>query len=306
MKLDSRKTAFGRHESFALRYGWLTKGYQAAIHNSNIFKQEDATTTLGVGKNMVNAIRYWLIASQLLDEITNTPTKLGDFLLDIDKGQDPFLEDEATIWLIHWLLSSNPTRATSIFWFFNSFHKADFTSLEAQTALKDYVKENVDTNVSLSTLKNDALLVLRMYTQSKMNSKTPVEESLDSPLSLLRLVSIGATSKNYISKPDSRPYLPLGVLGYAVINVLKERNLTSIPIEELMYSNHGIVAPGATFRMTENALVTKLEQLVNYIPQKLAIRETAGIHQLYLLDEKIQPLTYLKRHYSEVSKGKAA
>ena len=29
MKFKPEKTAFGRHESFALRYGWLTKGFQA-------------------------------------------------------------------------------------------------------------------------------------------------------------------------------------------------------------------------------------------------------------------------------------
>lgn len=306
MKLDKGNVAFGRHESFALRYGWLTKGYKAAANDPSIFKSYDATTILGVGKNMVNAIRYWLIASQLLDEKTGKPTKLGNFLLDSNKGMDPFLEDEATIWLIHWLLVSNPSRATSIYWFFNNFHKADFSSLEAQTALKDYVKDNIDTNVSISTLKNDALLVLRMYTQSKTNSKASLEESLDSPLSLLRLINLGSISKNYISKPETRPYLPLGVLGYAVLNVMNERNLKSIPIEDLMYANEGMVAPGAAFRITENDFVTKLEQLVNYIPGTIVIRETAGIHQLYILEEKLQPIDYLKRHYSITSKGKVA
>ena len=60
MLFNSTKAAFGRHETFALRYSWLTKGYRAvsAPGGSTIFSDEDATVVLGVGKNMVKAIRY--------------------------------------------------------------------------------------------------------------------------------------------------------------------------------------------------------------------------------------------------------
>jgi len=49
MKFKPEKTAFGRHESFALRYGWLTKGFQAFEQNQNIFSNPDSIVTLGVG-----------------------------------------------------------------------------------------------------------------------------------------------------------------------------------------------------------------------------------------------------------------
>ena len=56
MKLfNPNKASFGRHETFSLRYFWLTKGFQALVENPNIFKSDAATVTLGVGKNMVNA-----------------------------------------------------------------------------------------------------------------------------------------------------------------------------------------------------------------------------------------------------------
>ena len=40
MKFNSDKMAFGRHSTFALRYGWLSKGFQAVksnglTHNTN-------------------------------------------------------------------------------------------------------------------------------------------------------------------------------------------------------------------------------------------------------------------------------
>lgn len=306
MKLIKNDTAFGRHESFALRYGWLTKGYNAFVADPEIFKKDEATVELGVGRNMVNAIKYWLTACQIIEDKSLTPTKIGRFIFDKNEGVDPYLEDEATIWLLHWLLASHPLKATSIFWFFNKFHKAGFTSQEVQTALSDFVKDQLETKVSATTVKNDAQLVLRMYTPSKANTKTPIEEALDSPLSLLRLILLGNTSKHYISKPDERNHLPLGVIGYAVVALMLDRGTSSLPIEDLMYAKDDYVAPGAIFRMTENDLVTKLEQLVNYIPNKLAIRETAGIHQVYLLDSNISPLEFLKKHYKDSMKGVAA
>ena len=92
MIFESNKVAFGRHESFALRYGWLTKGFQAVEETSDIFSSPDAIVTLGVGKNMVNSIRHWLRAARLI-EITpdkKETTPLGTAIFSED-GWDPYL-----------------------------------------------------------------------------------------------------------------------------------------------------------------------------------------------------------------------
>lgn len=49
----------GRHETFTPRYGWLKKGFDACAHNPHVFTDETAIEQLGVGKNMVQSIRYW-------------------------------------------------------------------------------------------------------------------------------------------------------------------------------------------------------------------------------------------------------
>lgn len=64
---DKSSVSFGRHETFTLRFGWLTKGFKAWCEDPSIFEKNDATVVLGVGKNMVHAIRYWLIARQVVD-----------------------------------------------------------------------------------------------------------------------------------------------------------------------------------------------------------------------------------------------
>jgi hypothetical protein len=67
-----------------------------------------------------------------------------------------------------------------------------------------------------------------------------------------------------------------------------------------MYSKDQFPALGSVFRMTEGELITKLENLVNYIPDIYEIRESAGIHQLYLLIDDIEPKHYLEKHYMDV------
>ena len=70
------KASFGRHESFALRYSWLTKGFQAFNKNHAIFSSDESTIELGVGKNVVNAIKYSLRATTILKNLEDSVVKI--------------------------------------------------------------------------------------------------------------------------------------------------------------------------------------------------------------------------------------
>lgn len=306
MRFEANKVAFGRHETFPLRYSWLTKGYDALKKDPAIFTSDEATVILGVGRNMVNAIRYWMMASRLIEQAPEKgyqPTVLGKLLLD-PNGYDPYLEDEATIWLLHWLISSNAQLATTWFWFFNQFHKPTFKSQEVVTALQDFVKREVTTKTSPTTVKNDAAIMLRMYAGAKVSSKVSLEDLLDSPLSSLDLVQ-RSDNNIFSSAISDQEDLPIFILGYAVHELMQNKQRKEIPIEELLVSSNGFVAPGAIFRITENALITKLEQLVELLPDVFEIRETAGIHQLYLIDE-IETNELLQMHYAGAEEEVAA
>lgn len=305
MTFRLQKTTFGRHESFGLRYGWLTKGYQELKKDPKLFERDNVTIRLGVGRNMVNAIRYWLRACQLVEAQSSDTTELGDATFSVRKGFDPYLEDEATIWLIHWLLASNIELGTAFYWFFNAFHKPVFTSQEVQDALVEFVNEKVEASPATGTIKGDAQLILRMYTQSTGNTRTPIEEALDSPLALLRLVTKSDESRTFQSKPEVRSQLPIGILAFALAKVFEMRAVNTLPIEELMYFKSGCPVPGAVFRLTEADLLSKIERLVQWLPGIFEIRETAGIHQLYKL-KAIDSLKLLEKHYQQSLKGIAA
>src|SRR6266508_2474489 len=66
---EALRPTFARHETFHPRFGWLKKGFDAASRHPDVFLRDDATVLLGVGKNMVRAIRYWCLAFKILYEV---------------------------------------------------------------------------------------------------------------------------------------------------------------------------------------------------------------------------------------------
>lgn len=143
---------FARHETFHPRFGWLKKGFDAAQQDAEVFLHEDASVRLGVGKNMVQSIRYWCTAFKVLEDTTRFkgksdqqnglsgkglyPTEFGKKLLQ-NGGWDAFLEDPASLWLLHWNLLKPPCYATAWRFAFNLFYQPDFVKEQLLVELKN-------------------------------------------------------------------------------------------------------------------------------------------------------------------------
>jgi len=269
--------AFGRHQTFPLRFGWLTKGFRAVDEDRNVFDKEEATITLGVGKNMVSAIKYWLQATRIIEIKSLNPTPVGKKIFS-ENGFDPYLEDSATVWLIHWLMASNPAQATSIYWFFNYFVKSGFEQITVLSALNNFVQDK-NIRIADNTLKQDITVLLRMYSPSLKENNEPLEESLDSPLALLNLIH-HVDKKHYHTPLEEKHSLPFEIVGFALSELFEETQQKAIPIENLMVHRNDLPTPGAVFRLTENALLAQLEQLIQAFPEYYQLRESAGLHQV--------------------------
>ena len=306
MRLDAKVASFGHHESFPLRFGWITKGLRALAANPGVFGRQDATVILGVGKNMVSAIKYWLHATGLAESSGRNlaPTKLAD--VAFGEHGDPYLEDDATIWLLHWLLATTPARATAIYWFFNHFHKPTFTSAEASAGLSDFAKQELTVRTAATTLKRDVQLVLRMYARTSGGTRLTLEDALDSPLAMLNLQE-RLDARHWRSVPMDRAELPLHVLAFAVAqlfeyradsaNATRQDRASQLAMQDLMYSSKSHCAPGAVFRLTEEGLVQKLEALCDAFPETLSLSRTAGVFQLYKRGP-LDAVSLLETHYS--------
>ena len=226
---------------------------------------------------------------------------MGTFLLDEKKGVDSFLEDEASLWLIHLLLVSNAQMATAWFWFFNYFQRTEFTSEEVVTSLHDFVKDRVSAKPAIGTLKNDAMMILRMYSAPEAIGRLAYEDSLDAPLSMLGLLSHVSSNKVYQSRQSEQIGLPDAIVAFALAQVVEEIDGASVPIEELMYSDNERISLGGIFRLTESEFVARLERICAMYPGQYEMRDTAGISQLYILS-KPEPLECLVEHYRPTRK----
>lgn len=102
---------FSGHESFPCKSLWLKKGYDFVVQEKN-FSNPDAVIDLGVGKNMVASIHYWLRVFKICKG--NQPTWFGRYLFDETNGKDKYIEDLATLWLLHFslVLKTMPIRLT--------------------------------------------------------------------------------------------------------------------------------------------------------------------------------------------------
>lgn len=175
--------SFGGHETFPLRYTWLRKAVQHVERDPRIFNDDDAMVRLGVGKNMVRSIKHWALVCGVLEEdpeIANNrgrvlrPTALGHALFD-DEGWDPYLEDPATLWLLHYELASSPDQTTTWYLVFNHLPQPELTKTELLGWLSKLAQERAWPRVSPASLRRDVEVFLRTYVPSRASRIVPLE-----------------------------------------------------------------------------------------------------------------------------------
>lgn len=166
----SNKLTFSGHETFHCRHLWLKKGYEF-IKAKNKFSDEDAVVKLGVGKNMVAAIYYWMKAFGILHK-DGELTEFANYILDTESGKDPYIEDEATLWLLHYQLVTQNI-ASTYFLIFNEFRreKIEFT----KDNFIAFVLRKADglkiTQINKNTVATDFEVLTKMYIRTDAQSK---------------------------------------------------------------------------------------------------------------------------------------
>lgn len=181
---------FGKHETFHIRDGWLFKGLNKVKEEKTIFLDESAPEKLGLGKNMVRSLRFWMQAFGLTRERqTNRGrvqelTPFGELVLQFD----PYQELDGTLWLLHHQLVCSDEQATTWYWFFNHYAPVEFTRDDFIERLQIWITANLpEKNISKGTLENDFACLIHTYLPSQRD-KNP-EDLSDSPLSSLGLLS---------------------------------------------------------------------------------------------------------------------
>lgn len=305
---------FSGHQTFVFRYPWLKKGVDALDKDAHIFRADDAIVRLGVGKNMVDSIRYWGLSTGVIEEIPGTTDRVktlrvSDFgrRLLLDDGWDAYLEDDASLWLLHYRLVTNPLRATTWYFMFNRFSGAEFTKDGLRDALKRYadMQTGGKAKVSDASLDADVSCFVRTYLAGRRGLASTPEETFDCPLASLGLLvpivrqksednKKQATLYRFSNKP--KPSLPASVFAYALADFWSKYHdhQETLSLREIV---HGEGSPGRVFRLDEDAALAYLDALPLLTKGVMFFADTALIRQV-VRRERVEPMTLLETYYA--------
>ncbi|WP_419919071.1 DUF4007 family protein [Candidatus Poriferisocius sp.] len=287
---DAAKPVFARHETFHPRYGWFRKAFEAASHSSEIFSAPNATVELGVGKNMVKSIRFWGMAAKLIQDHPDplrkrapgvTPTPFGELLFGPEKGWDPYMEDPATLWLLHWKLLA-PRCYLPVWWVaFNEFNTVEFDVEELELACAGKIGAAAGWEPPhLSSLRKDVNVLLRTYAPAERTARSSIDDLLDCPLRELGLIGRSPATGKHRFVLGVKASLPPAVVAYAILDfVAQVEPRAKTVLLSRMADEPG--APGRAFRLSETELADALAPAVNLLADgQLTLTSPAGVAQL--------------------------
>ncbi len=270
------KLIFSGHETFHCRNFWLKKGYDF-IKRNHKFSNPDAVVELGVGKNMVISIRYWMHAFGILDE-NDQLTSVADFIFG-DNGRDPFLENFGTLWLLHYFLIK--TRKASIYsLIFNEFRKEriEFNRNHLEIFINRKCNE-LNLNVSPKTIKKDIGVFFKNYVRPQKNTTNNIEDDFSAiliDLDLIQEMNIYESGGQswYTIKTLDRDEIPIEMLLFAILD--NHKNEESISFQKLLNDKNSI---GSIFSMSSNGVIHKIDEMTERY-NDVVFADDAGIKEL--------------------------
>lgn len=290
---------FSGHDTFSLRHGWLKKVYDRVKGQKDeygkIFAVEEAMAEFGVGKNMVRAMRHWSMACGFLEEtadgaVENTP--LSDLFLSDEDGIDPYFDFPSSLWLLHWKMTTNAARCTTWNYAFTQFAKNPFLKTDLLVGIKGLI-ERQEWRVSLNTIERDVDCFLTTYIPPASDKSIISEDSLESPLADLRLLSRDRAHGVIHFNLGSKPSLSAGIFLYALSEYAKTKQATILSLDEMF---HDAIGPGRVFKLDELSISTYLEEAEEITDGAFKWRETGPLRQLYINWDQLDVTKILKLH----------
>lgn len=276
---------FRAHDTFFIRKGWLSKGMKYVHSKPGVFvaKDENPMDVLGIGANMVKALRYWLQAVGLTKEPNagkrvQTFTALGQSVFTNDR----YIEELGTLYLLHYRLASNKTEATAWYYFFNEFNMSEFSRDDFVEFLQRRIRmEDSECAVAIRSLNDDFSCIINTYLPRYKTSPNRVapESNIDCPLGELGLIDILSKEKKTYRKATPaastiNPWVALAII------VDQAKGAKEISLNELLTAPCNI---GKTFNLDAISMLDVLYEVERI--GKIKINRTAGLDVIQILEE---------------------
>jgi hypothetical protein len=282
---------FSGHETFPCRYAWLPKAYVAIDADPFAFADEEkAIIRLGVGKNMVKSIRFWMQATLIAAPRQGGGYEVTPFGRAVlrPKGFDPFLEDVRTLWLVHWHLSTH-VEEPLFAWDFLLNHWPH-PELSGSAVLAAFRKEadRQERTLSEVTLQQHFDTFLHTYVPTRSRKGDIQEDNLDCPLVELeflepvgerRLDGSGRRELIYAFRREEKPEITPALFAHCLADFWGKRrpNERTLSFKDVAFG-HG--SPGQVFKLPEWNLRHRLEAIAEDTGGYFRFAESAARQQV--------------------------
>lgn len=289
---------FSGHETFVCKQTWLKKGYDF-LDRGNSFTQNMAVIDLGVGKNMVSSIGYWMKAFNLCDDKWEL-TDIAHYLF-AETGKDKYLEDYGTLWLLLYHLIK--TDFASVYNIFFNHYRRDNPLSFSENQFHDYLKKYVESEniYNQNTFNSDISVFRRMFLSPK-DQESELEDLYTTIFSELNYIYQLPLERQKEYKNVEFKYnlgnVKIGLVYDIILYVILENNTEqqnlSLDFNELW---NGINSPGKVFSLSKEELYKYLEEIATNYPG-VTFSSTAGV-QVLQFNKVIDKWEVLNNYYGK-------
>ena len=294
--MSTATLSFSGHESFACRQFWLKKGYDH-LHQGHSLRDPDAIARLGVGRNMLTSINFWLQAFGLLED--GELTRLADFLFSDEDGVDPFLENPTSIWLLHYhLVHTGHAGVYRVVFDQLKAERVEFDETMLRSSI-DRMLSQAGRSASDSTLKGDISTFRRNYVRPRSSKLADLEDDLASLLIELDLVRVtepkDGKARIYRIDNRERPEIPAELILYGILQQMGT-DREALTFQQILNGNLSV---GRIFALNPAGLLDQIQAIVRRYPQ-IAYTSDGGIQQVTIKDAELKrkPLQLLETYYA--------
>lgn len=286
--MHSEKLTFTGHDTFHCRSFWLKKGVDF-LEDGGDFGRDSAIIELGVGKNMVSSIHFWLKAFGIKEE-DGSVSELANSMFSRG-GWDEFLENPGSLWVWQYHLV-NLGRASIYRMFFKEFRKQQRRNQFNKSQLEQFLKRKTEGKVADKTLNNDIKVFLKMYLVEEKLGRG-FEDDLSSmfiDLNLLSEVDSSEKEPLYQLRVDMKSEIPSLIFLYCILDSFPERE--SVAIDEI------IEAVGDALVCTNEGVERHVGRLCEIFPNQVVFKEDAGRKEVQIGHE-LDKWDVLTKYYND-------
>jgi hypothetical protein len=292
---------FSGHETFPLRHAWIPKALPLVAQDKKIlFKPEELMLHMGVGKNMAQSVRHWLETTRLVELVNKSHHRVTDIAsIVFTDGADPFLESTDTIWLLHFLMATNPQKTSLWYFLFNIYAKRTFTKTRLNEAVLTWCQSKGFHAPSQSTLTRDITALLATYSAAVLKREKDLQAVLSCPLKELHLFTHRTEDGDHIWKFRQLTFGEISedLFAYCLAQFLEiNERPNSISFSDILDSPG---SPARVFNFSENLLAKYLHRFGLRTDHPYSFSTTAGAKQLLKSGQKeFLSIKILKKIYA--------